>query len=87
MTLTFSHDLSSDPGEVMVEGGASVEEVLAQMLSSLGLPPTGHHLCRTNWCGEAANVLDDLAASIRDCQLRDGDHLLLRPGELPPKVQ
>jgi len=44
------------------------------------------HLRQTNWCREAADILDDLAVTLEQCHLRDGDHLLLESGKLPPKV-
>ena len=45
-----------------------------------------YHLRKTNWCGEAAETLDDLDLTLAACQLRDGDHLLLEEGRLPPKA-
>ena len=44
------------------------------------------HLRKTNWCGEAAEMLNDLDATLDQCQLRNGDHLLLMEGHIPPKV-
>jgi len=44
------------------------------------------HLRKTNWCGEAADLLDDLDLTLTDCCINDGDTLLLERGKLPPKV-
>ena len=44
------------------------------------------HLRKTNWCGEAGEMLNDLEATLDQYQLRNGDHLLLMEGKVPPKV-
>jgi ubiquitin carboxyl-terminal hydrolase 40 len=46
----------------------------------------GWHLRKTNWCGEAAEVLNDLKMALDDCRVYDGDSLILERGRLPPKV-
>ena len=46
----------------------------------------GWHLQKTNWCGEAAEVLDDLELTLEMSLVNHGDHLLLVKGKLPPKV-
>ena len=44
------------------------------------------HLRKTNWCGESGEVIDDLDLTLDQCQLKDGDLLLIEEGQLPPKV-
>ena len=46
----------------------------------------GWHLRKTNWCGEADKVLDDPDLTLDASLISDGDHILLEPGRLPPKV-
>ena len=87
LTLSFNVEGGDVNLEVMLEGSATIEQCLVAMLTTAGIPGRGYHLCKTNWCGEAGPVLDDLQVTLLDCQLRDGEHLLLRPGELPPKVR
>ena len=44
------------------------------------------HLRKTNWCGEAAGVLDDPSMTLEQAEVKNGDHLLVEEGKLPPKV-
>ncbi len=44
------------------------------------------HLRKTNWCKEAGEMLNDLDATLDQCQVKDGDYLLLMEGRVPPKV-
>ena len=44
------------------------------------------HLRKTNWCGEEADLLDDLDLTLENILINDGDHILLKNGKLPPKV-
>lgn len=88
ITLTFTpNDPTCDMRdlEVVVEKHVSVEECLNLMIATASLEGDEWHLRQTNWCKEAADILDDLAATLEQCHLRDGDHLLLESGKLPPK--
>ena len=68
----------------MVEQTASVGECLAVILSHANLSD-GWHLRKTNWCCEAAAVLEDEEQTLDDANVRDGNYLLVEEGRLPPK--
>ncbi|XP_033761704.1 ubiquitin carboxyl-terminal hydrolase 40-like [Pecten maximus] len=88
ITLTFT---SSDPKvdvvckEVILDKSSTVEECLECIKRRLGLKEDCWHLRKTNWCGEAAEVLDDMDLPLGQSLVNDGDHLLLEEGKLPPK--
>lgn len=42
------------------------------------------HLRKTNWCGEEAQVLDDLETTLTANGIADGHQILLCVGQLPP---
>jgi ubiquitin carboxyl-terminal hydrolase 40 len=71
--------------ELAVDRSVTIAELLA--LSVIRLDQTGDawHICRTNWCGEVANILENEEATVEQEQLRDGDHLIVQEGKLPPK--
>ena len=70
--------------QVMLEESATVGQCLALVLSDANLTG-GWHLRKTNWCGEAAEILEDEEKSLDDAGVRDGGYLLLEEGRLPPK--
>ncbi|KAI0222462.1 Ubiquitin carboxyl-terminal hydrolase 40 [Lamellibrachia satsuma] len=88
ITLTFTpNDPTCDMRdlEVVIEKQVTVEECLNLMIATASCEGDKWHLRQTNWCREAADILDDLTATLEQCHLRDGDHLLLERGKLPPK--
>lgn len=70
--------------QVMLEESATVGQCLALILSDANLTG-GWHLRKTNWCGEAAEILEDEEKSLDDAGVRDGGYLLVEEGRLPPK--
>ncbi|OWF43139.1 ubiquitin carboxyl-terminal hydrolase 40-like [Mizuhopecten yessoensis] len=88
ITLTFT---SSDPKvdvvykEVILDKSSTVGECLECFKRRVGLTEDRWHLRKTNWCGEAAEVLDDIDLPLGQSLVNDGDHLLLEEGKLPPK--
>ncbi|XP_046546355.1 ubiquitin carboxyl-terminal hydrolase 40-like [Haliotis rubra] len=88
ITLTFTpHDPQNDlPDiEITVEKADTVRDCLRKMLEQAGFTGDDWHLRKTNWCGEMAEVLDDLDLTLGKNLVSDGDHLLLLSGRLPPK--
>ncbi|XP_064401493.1 ubiquitin carboxyl-terminal hydrolase 40-like isoform X3 [Halichondria panicea] len=71
--------------EVILGRDVTVRECMCVMVTALGLTGGDWHLQRTNWCGEAADVLEDEDASLEQERLKSGDVLLLAEGRLPPK--
>ncbi|XP_060066969.1 ubiquitin carboxyl-terminal hydrolase 40-like [Ylistrum balloti] len=88
ITLTFT---SSDPKvdvvckEVILDKSSTLGECLECIKMRAGLKEDRWHLRKTNWCGEAAEVLDDMDLSLGQSLVNDGDHLLIEEGKLPPK--
>ena len=62
----------------------SIQRVNTQC--SCSFPDCNWHLRKTNWCGEADKLLDDPDLTLDASLVNDGDHILLEPGRLPPKV-
>lgn len=88
MTLTFTPgDPSSDlvDMEITVDKMTTVGDCLQCVILKAGQTDDGWHLQKTNWCGEAAEVLDDLELTLEMSLVNHGDHLLLVKGKLPPK--
>ncbi|XP_071102445.1 ubiquitin carboxyl-terminal hydrolase 40-like isoform X2 [Haliotis cracherodii] len=88
ITLTFTpYDPKNDLHdiELTVEKADTVEGCLKNMVERAGFTGDDWHLRKTNWCGEMAEVLDDLDLTLDKSLVSDGDHLLLLPGRLPPK--
>ncbi|CAG2202905.1 USP40 [Mytilus edulis] len=88
MTLTFTPgDLRSDLSdlEVTVDKMTTVGDCLQCMILKAGFTDDDWHLQKTNWCGEPAEVLDDLDLTLEMSLVNHGDHLLLVKGKLPPK--
>ncbi|XP_071158638.1 ubiquitin carboxyl-terminal hydrolase 40-like [Mytilus edulis] len=88
MTLTFTPgDLRSDLSdlEVTVDKMTTVGDCLQCMILKAGFTDDEWHLQKTNWCGEPAEVLDDLDLTLEMSLVNHGDHLLLVKGKLPPK--
>ncbi|CAI8039773.1 Ubiquitin carboxyl-terminal hydrolase 40 [Geodia barretti] len=71
--------------EVTVDEGATVAECCQLVVLSAGLQGNQWHLRRTNWCGEATEVLDDETSVLSKENLKSGDLLLIEEGKLPPK--
>ena len=86
VTLNFAcNDLEASV-EVMVDIGVKVKECITIAVNRLGVHGDEWHLRKTNWCGEAAKILDDLDMTLAQSEVRDGELLLLHKGKLPPKV-
>ena len=62
--------------QVMLEESATVGQCLALILSDANLTG-GWHLRKTNWCGEAAEILEDEEKSLDDAGVRVGGLSLL----------
>ncbi|XP_062518219.1 ubiquitin carboxyl-terminal hydrolase 40-like [Corticium candelabrum] len=71
--------------ELTVDRQLMIAELLALAVMNLGQTGDNWHLRKTNWCGEAAAVLDDEDATVDQERLKDGDHLLIEEGKQPPK--
>lgn len=83
---TNSVDLDiSDTVEMLVDRNQSVGDCLTCVLNRLQIHDQSWHLRRTNWCGEAADILTDLESTLEHSQVRDGDLLILEQGRVPPK--
>ncbi|XP_041365456.1 ubiquitin carboxyl-terminal hydrolase 40-like [Gigantopelta aegis] len=88
ITLTVS---SGDPNielpemEITVDYNITVGRCLKHIIHKCHLRGDSWHLRKTNWCGEAADLLDDLDISLENSLVNDGDHILLKEGKLPPK--
>ncbi|XP_071955899.1 ubiquitin carboxyl-terminal hydrolase 40-like [Antedon mediterranea] len=89
ITVTFS--LGNQPAksdgrkEIIVNKTITVEKCLNTMLTNLDLKGQLYHLQKTNWLGETADVMDDLDASLDQENVKDGDHLLVQAGKVPPR--
>jgi ubiquitin carboxyl-terminal hydrolase 40 len=71
--------------EVTVDAGATVAECCQLMVQSAGLQGNQWHLRRTNWCGEATDVLDNETSVLSNENMKSGELLLIEEGKLPPK--
>ncbi|XP_056008037.1 ubiquitin carboxyl-terminal hydrolase 40-like [Ostrea edulis] len=74
-----------DTVEMLVDRNQTVGSCLTCVLNRLGVQDNGWHLRKTNWCGEAADVLIDLEVTLDHSRVYDGDSLILERGRLPPK--
>ncbi|KAI6656426.1 Ubiquitin carboxyl-terminal hydrolase 40 [Oopsacas minuta] len=87
--ITISYHVSPisddlDAREVILEDSATVGQCLAVIVANADLTG-GWHLRKTNWCGEAAEILEDEEKTLDDAGVRDGGYLLVEEGRLPPK--
>ncbi|XP_069111177.1 ubiquitin carboxyl-terminal hydrolase 40-like [Argopecten irradians] len=88
LTLTIT---STDPKvdavnmEFILDKSSTVGECLECIKRRIGLKEDRWHLRKTNWFGEATDVLDDIDLALDRSLVNDGDHLLLEEGRLPPK--
>ncbi|XP_064614511.1 ubiquitin carboxyl-terminal hydrolase 40-like [Liolophura sinensis] len=87
ITLTFTAaDLKDCPYmEMTVDRGLSVGACLSRMIDAAGFSGDAWHLRKTNWCGDLAEILDDVEKRLEDAPLHHGDHVVLEEGKLPPK--
>ncbi|KAK3588315.1 hypothetical protein CHS0354_004734 [Potamilus streckersoni] len=88
ITLTFTpgEPTSNHPDmEIIVNRNMLVSHCLELMKEKADLPEGHWHLRKTNWCREAAEVLDDLDCTLEDAHVDDGSHLLLEKGKIPAK--
>ncbi|XP_053373071.1 ubiquitin carboxyl-terminal hydrolase 40-like isoform X2 [Mercenaria mercenaria] len=88
ITLSFTCELSMsgpDYSEVIVKRNSTVGSCLQCILERAKITEGDWHLRKTNWCGEAAELLDDPDSSLEYSLVNDGDVLLLERGRLPPK--
>ncbi|KAL3831809.1 hypothetical protein ACJMK2_023512 [Sinanodonta woodiana] len=88
ITLTFTPDepTSSCPDlEIFVDRKMLVSHCLELMKEKADLLDGHWHLRKTNWCREAAEVLNDLDCTLEDAHVDDGSHLLLEKGKIPAK--
>ena len=67
-----------------MEESATVGECLSAITAHANLTG-GWHLRKTNWCGEAAEILEDEDKSLDEAGVSDGGFLLVEEGRLPPK--
>ncbi|XP_052226207.1 ubiquitin carboxyl-terminal hydrolase 40-like isoform X2 [Dreissena polymorpha] len=74
-----------DTSEVIVKQNTTVDQCLKCILLQTNIGDEDWHLRKTNWCGEAADLLDDLDMTLTSALVHDGDILLLERGRLPPK--
>ncbi|XP_052772606.1 ubiquitin carboxyl-terminal hydrolase 40-like isoform X2 [Mya arenaria] len=88
ITVYFTSESSAsgpDHTEVIVKQNITVGQCLQCVLSQANITDPDWHLRKTNWCGEAAELLDDPDLSLSASLVHDGDLLLLERGKLPPK--
>ncbi|XP_077978745.1 ubiquitin carboxyl-terminal hydrolase 40-like [Glandiceps talaboti] len=88
ITLTFTpgDPSSKNPDmEIMVDKKISVDKCLKLMLEKAGLEGNAWHMRKTNWCGEAADVMDDPDLTLDQEHIKNGDHMLILEGKLPPR--
>ncbi|KAL4222900.1 ubiquitin-like protein-specific protease [Mactra antiquata] len=88
ITLSFTCESSSsgpDYSEVIVKQSSTVNYCLQCILNRANITDGDWYLRKTNWCGEAADILDDVDVTLDQCNINDGDVLLLVRGRLPPK--
>ncbi|CAE1293695.1 USP40 [Acanthosepion pharaonis] len=73
--------------EVTLNQGSTVADCMAYISSQWNdfLPEDGWHLRKTTWCDLPDDLLDQLSATLEDCQVSHGDKLLCEDGKLPPK--
>ncbi|XP_065175482.1 ubiquitin carboxyl-terminal hydrolase 40-like [Sycon ciliatum] len=70
--------------EVTVHNSQTVQDCVEAMLIQSCTTGTEYHIRRTNWCGEAAEILDDPMMAIETTGVKNGDFLFLLPGLPPP---
>ncbi|KAK3105338.1 hypothetical protein FSP39_022933 [Pinctada imbricata] len=88
MTLTImtsSCDLDLPDFDITIDRNSTVDYCLQCSLNWAGLSDDNWHLRKTNWCGEAAELLDDMESKLETCLVQHGDRLLLEKGRIPPK--
>ncbi|XP_041478412.1 ubiquitin carboxyl-terminal hydrolase 40-like [Lytechinus variegatus] len=85
LTLNFSLMSSNKSWDMMVEKSTSMTECLTKMLSIAGMEGSPYHLRKTNWCGEAADIITDMEKSLTELHIQDGELLMLEEGRVPPK--
>ncbi|XP_033104128.1 ubiquitin carboxyl-terminal hydrolase 40-like [Anneissia japonica] len=91
ITVSFSLGMpgnsseSNSRKEMIVNRTMTVGMCLRAILVTLDLKGDMYHLQKTNWLGEPADVLDDLDASLDQETVKDGEHVLVQAGKLPPR--
>ncbi|XP_061179949.1 ubiquitin carboxyl-terminal hydrolase 40-like isoform X2 [Saccostrea echinata] len=75
----------TDTVEMLVNRNQTVGDCLTCVLNRLRVEDPSWHLRKTNWCGEAADILNDMESTLEHSLVRDGDLLILEKGRLPPK--
>lgn len=88
ITLSFTCESSMsgpDYSEVMVKRNSTIGDCLQCILKRANIIEGDWHLRKTNWCGEAVELLDDPDSTLDSSLVHDGDVLLLERGRLPPK--
>lgn len=89
MVLAFELGGDSKDGrlyEVLVHSSQMVQDCVDAMCLQCGLSNYADwHIRKTNWCGEAADILDDPMATISSTGVQNGDFLLLLSGSPPPR--
>ncbi|XP_022086009.1 LOW QUALITY PROTEIN: ubiquitin carboxyl-terminal hydrolase 40-like [Acanthaster planci] len=71
--------------EVTVDKNSTVQETLEVMVGLAGVAGDQWHLRKANWCGEAAEFLQDPDVTLDQEGIANGGFLLLEEGRLPPK--
>jgi ubiquitin carboxyl-terminal hydrolase 40 len=71
--------------ELVVDRTATIRQCLDQLIIAGDLGSDAWHLCKSNWCGERSDVIDDEESSIEQLRLNNGDLLFIESGKLPPK--
>ena len=69
---------------MLIEESATVAVCLS-MITAHACLTGGWHLRKTNWCGEAADILEDEDKPLSESGVLDGGYLLVEEGRLPPK--
>eukprot|EP00057_Strongylocentrotus_purpuratus_P028769 XP_011683243.1 PREDICTED: ubiquitin carboxyl-terminal hydrolase 40 [Strongylocentrotus purpuratus] len=85
LTLNFSLMSGTKSWDMMVDKSTSMSECLTKMLSIAGMEGTPYHLRKTNWCGEAADIITDMEQSLLQLHIQDGELLMLEEGRIPPR--
>ncbi|XP_070564811.1 LOW QUALITY PROTEIN: ubiquitin carboxyl-terminal hydrolase 40-like [Ptychodera flava] len=84
ITITFTPDKKADM-EIIVDKNITVEKFLKLMLNKCELEGHNWHISKTNWCGEAADIMDDPDLTLEQEHMKNGDHVLIQEGKLPPR--
>ncbi|XP_038044893.1 ubiquitin carboxyl-terminal hydrolase 40-like [Patiria miniata] len=71
--------------ETTVDKNSTVQETLELMAGLAGVTGDQWHLRKSNWCGEAAEFLQDPGVTLDQEGVQHGGLLLLEEGRLPPR--